>query len=390
MKTRYIITAVILILGIVSMNAQEVKSVKTSLRISNIPEPVVVEIPDTAPPVIEFITPKIQAGTRYVSKLPKMNLVGKAVDSSKISFVSVNSEIQSMTESGIFTTELSLQPGDNQILLVAMDEKENLNELIFQVEYIPLVPTLAEKISEGSTYYGLIIGIDQYRDKEISDLDNPISDAKSLYETLVTNYQFEEENMRFLKNATRAVIIRNLDELARTITQEDNLLIFYAGHGWWDKNSKNGYWLPADSHRDEKTNWFRNSTLVDYLKDIHSKHTLLITDACFGGSIFQTRSAFGSREKAYEKLYELNSRKAMTSGNISEEVPDNSKFTEYLIRELKKNKGTYLSAEELFSNFNIIVANNTDALPRFGEIRNVGDMGGDFIFLKRQTAKETP
>ncbi len=390
MKTRYIITAVILILGIVSMKAQEVKSVKTSLRISNIPEPVVVEIPDTAPPVIEFITPKIQAGTRYVSKLPKMNLVGKAVDSSKISFVSVNSEIQSMTESGIFTTELSLQPGDNQILLVAMDEKENLNELIFQVEYIPLVPTLAEKISEGSTYYGLIIGIDQYRDKEISDLDNPISDAKSLYETLVTNYQFEEENMRFLKNATRAVIIRNLDELARTITQEDNLLIFYAGHGWWDKNSKNGYWLPADSHRDEKTNWFRNSTLVDYLKDIHSKHTLLITDACFGGSIFQTRSAFGSREKAYEKLYELNSRKAMTSGNISEEVPDNSKFTEYLIRELKKNKGTYLSAEELFSNFNIIVANNTDALPRFGEIRNVGDMGGDFIFLKRQTAKETP
>ncbi len=52
--------------------------------------------------------------------------------------------------------------------------------------------------------------------------------------------------------------------------------------------------------------------------------------------------------------------------------------------------GTYLSSEELFSHFKIIVANNTDALPRFGEIRNVGDMGGDFIFLKKQTPKKVP
>jgi len=206
---------------------------------------------------------------------------------------------------------------------------------------------------------------------------------------LLKNYQFDEENIRFLKNANRADIIRSLDELGGLIGPEDNLLIFYAGHGWWDKKSENGYWLPADSHRNEKTNWFRNSTLVDYLKEIHSKHTLLITDACFGGSIFQARSAFGSREKAYEKLYELNSRKAMTSGQLTE-VPDNSKFTEYLIDELNGNKATYLSSEELFSNFKIIVANNTDALPRFGEIRNVGDMGGDFIFLKKQTPKKDP
>jgi len=377
------------LMGWLTLSAQEVKSVKSSLRISNMPKAIEKEIPDTAAPLVEYISPKITTGSKYVSKNPEMDLIGKATDNEAISFVSVNSEMQSITGSGVFTTRLKLEPGINQFRIVAMDENENLMEEYFLVEYIPPVVTLAEKICIESTYYGLIIGIDQYRDRDIPNLNNPINDAQMLYETLVNNYQFEEENVRFLKNASRADIIRSLDELGGIIGPQDNLLIFYAGHGWWDKGSENGYWLPADSHSNEKTNWFRNSTLVDYLKEIHSKHTLLITDACFGGSIFQARSAFGSREKAYEKLYELNSRKAMTSGQLTE-VPDRSKFTEYLISELKKNKGTYLSSEELFSNFKIIVANNTDALPRFGEIRNVGDMGGDFIFLKRQTPKKGP
>jgi len=29
------------------------------------------------------------------------------------------------------------------------------------------------------------------------------------------------------------------------------------------------------------------------------------------------------------------------------------------------------------------VINNSDALPQYGEIQNVGDEGGDFIFLKK-------
>jgi len=389
MKPTKTILLLAILLGWTTLSAQEAKSVKSSLRISNMPVAVEKELTDTAPPVIEYIFPKIPLGTIYVSNNPEIDLIGKATDNKGVSFVSVDSELQSITSTGVFTTRLKLLRGENKFRIVAMDKSENLMEQYLMVDYQPPVVTLADKITKESTYYGLIIGINQYRDKDIPDLSNPISDAGKLYETLLKNYQFDEENIRFLKNANRADIIRSLDELGGLIGPEDNLLIFYAGHGWWDKKSENGYWLPADSHRNEKTNWFRNSTLVDYLKEIHSKHTLLITDACFGGSIFQARSAFGSREKAYEKLYELNSRKAMTSGQLTE-VPDNSKFTEYLIDELNGNKATYLSSEELFSNFKIIVANNTDALPRFGEIRNVGDMGGDFIFLKKQTPKKDP
>ena len=218
---------------------------------------------------------------------------------------------------------------------------------------------------------------------DIPDLENPINDAEMLLHTLVENYQFSEENIKLIKDATRADIIRSLDELAGYVTNDDNLLIFYAGHGWWDENANNGYWLPSDAEKEVKTNWFRNSTLVDYLNEIHSKHTLLITDACFGGSIFLTRSAFGTQEKAYEKLYELPSRKAMTSGALSE-VPDRSYFTRYLIRRLEENKDTYLSSEQLFSSFRLAVMNNSDTMPRFGEIARAGDEGGDFIFLRKQ------
>ncbi len=382
MKRTTAILLATLILGIPDLFAQEVKSERSSLRISNKPKVEVVEVPDTQPPEIEFISPKIYLGTRFYTQQQELDLIGKVSDSTGISFVSVNSELRPVTASGIFTTRLNLKPGDNPVKVVAMDKKENLREEFFIVDYTLPVVSLADKIISDATYYGLIIGIDSYVDEEIQDLANPIKDSKKLHQILTTKYNFSGDNIQFIRNATRADIIRSLDELARIITTDDNLLIFYAGHGWWDENANNGYWLPSDADSEEKTNWFRNSTLVDYLKEINSKHTLLIADACFGGSIFNMRSAFGSREKAYEKLYELPSRKAMTSGQLTK-VPDRSSFTRFLIQRLEENEDTYLSSEQLFSSFRIAVINNSDAIPEFGEIENVGDEGGDFIFIKK-------
>ena len=72
----------------------------------------------------------------------------------------------------------------------------------------------------------------------------------------------------------------------------------------------------------------------------------------------------------------------MTSGTLTE-VPDRSAFTNFLLERLEKNTDKYLSSEQLFSSFRIAVINNSDVVPQYGEIRNVGDQGGDFIFIKR-------
>jgi hypothetical protein len=99
---------------------------------------------------------------------------------------------------------------------------------------------------------------------------------------------------------------------------KDNLLIFYAGHGFWDDKGKVGYWFPSDASRNNTVNWFRNSTLRDFIGSIQTRHTILIADSCFSGAIFKTRIAFSDAPQGIEKLYELPSRKAMTSGILQE------------------------------------------------------------------------
>jgi hypothetical protein len=229
-------------------------------------------------------------------------------------------------------------------------------------------------------YYALIIGINNYSDPQINTLDKPIKDAELFYNTITDKYTFEKDNVTLLRDATMAEMVESLDHYAKVVKPNDNFLIFYAGHGIWDEESEIGFWLPSDARKNSKLAWFRNSTLRDYLREIKSKHTLLISDACFGGSIFKTRAAFTDAPLAINKLYELPSRKAMTSGTLTV-VPDQSAFLKYMIDRLENNTEKFLSSEQLFSNFRMAVINNSNVLPQYGVIQDVGDEGGDFIFI---------
>jgi WD40 repeat protein len=238
-------------------------------------------------------------------------------------------------------------------------------------------------VSLQGKYYALLIGINDYDDPMINDLDAPLTDAQNLYSILASSYSFAPEDILLLKNPTRAEIIDALDRLERTVRPEDNLLIFYAGHGHWDENTHKGYWLPSDAHHESTANWLRNSSLTGYIASIPSKHTLLIADACFAGSIFKTRAAFPQATRAVQRLYDIPSRKAMTSGTLKE-VPDESVFLKYLMKRLAENELDYLPSEQLFYSLKPAVLNNSNNVPQFGEVKDAGDEGGDFIFVKKK------
>lgn len=231
-------------------------------------------------------------------------------------------------------------------------------------------------------YFALIMGVNEYKDEYITDLDIPLKDAEKVYNVLTRFYTFEKENVTYLRNPTRADIISAMDELERNITEDDNLFIFFAGHGYWDERSDKGYWLPSDASRSNTVNWIRNSSISEYMASIKSRHTLLVADACFSGGIFKTRRAFSMPDMAVKRLYELPSRKAMTSGTLKE-VPDKSVFVEYFVKRLEENLKKYLPSEQLFFSFKPAVLNNSDNVPQFGIIKNSGDEGGDFIFIRR-------
>lgn len=239
-----------------------------------------------------------------------------------------------------------------------------------------------ETLSEIGDYYALIIGVDYYIDDRINDLDQPIADATKLYQVLLDNYTFDKENIIFIKNPSRSDIIIMLDELGNTLQENDNLLFFYAGHGYWDEEKELGYWLPSDAMQSNTANWIRNTTVQSYIGALNTKHTLLIADACFAGGIFKTRRVFNDAPKAIEKVYALPSRKAMTSGTLKE-VPDRSVFLEYLLKRLAENREKYISSEQLFTSFREAVLNNSPNVPQYGTIHNSGDEGGDFIFIHK-------
>jgi len=238
-------------------------------------------------------------------------------------------------------------------------------------------------ITNVPTYHALIIGVSEYKNAGagLPALDMPVKDAERLYQTLTTKYTFDPANVTLLKNPTRADIIDQLDLLTKKVKERDNLLIFYAGHGVYEKATDFGFWLPSDAKKESRSAWIANSQIKDYIGAIKSKHTLLITDACFSGSIFKTRSVDTELRRFYD-IYKDTSRKGLTSGNLTE-VPDKSVFVKYLLQRLEENQDVFLSSTVLFSRMYEPIINNAATTPQFGVIQGAGDEGGDFVFIKR-------
>jgi hypothetical protein len=358
-------------------NSQVITSEKSSIHVKTKKE---IKPADKVPPVITIMSPDLKSADPVISHEENISIVGKVTDESGIKTLFVNGISTELAKDNVFVSQILLKDGNNEISILAIDQFDNVQENKVNISYSPEI--VFRTLNGKGSYYALLIGIDKYTDPAIPDLDNPINDASRLQKILVSKYTFQEDQIMFLKNPGSEELIIALDELAHKITSDDNLLIFYAGHGWFDEKANIGYWLPSDAKQVNKAAWFRNSTLCDYLKEIDSKHTLLIADACFGGSIFKTRAAFPDATKAVNMLYELRSRKAMTSGTLTE-VPDRSAFVKYLLDRLNENTEKYLTSEQLFSSFRMAVINNSDVVPQYGEIYNVGDEGGDFVFIKK-------
>lgn len=334
------------------------------------------------PPEIKILTPQANALDRIIIKESAVDVIGIANDESGINLVLVNSEDARLYPDGKFVSNVKLVPGENTIKIIAIDNDGSISEDKLIIECLSYA--LSAKLLETGKYYGLLIAVENYEDPKITDLTHAIEDATTLYNTLVKYYTFDKNNIKLLTNPKFEDIVIELDKLTKTVTEKDNLLIYFAGHGVWSEQSNVGFWLPSDAKESNTANWFRNSTTRDYVGSIKSKHTLLIADACFSGSIFKSRKAFTNAPVAIEKVYELSSRKAMTSGSLSE-VPDRSVFLEYLIKRLTENSKPFLSSEELFYSLKTAVINNSPNIPQFGEILNTGDEGGDFIFIRKDT-----
>ena len=344
------------------------------------------------PPVVVINEPIVQRGFKIV-KTKKILVRGKATDTDGIYEIVINGIEASIKEDGSFTANVPLKIGTNDLVVKATDLKQVSSTKTFTIKRKSpdvviddaVVVTKDEKIDFGfGEYYALLIGVSEYGDGAITDLNGlPAKDAKDLGDVLVNKYNFKRENVVVLNSSPKANdIIKEFSKLKKKVGQNDNLLVFYAGHGVYDDVSQIGHWLPSDADMEYELNLISNSQVVDFLKSIRSKHTLLISDACFSGSIFKSRS-FVKAPKSVQKKYELTSRKAITSGTLKT-VPNKSMFLKYLLMRLNSNSSKYLSARQLFDRIEEPVMNNSPNTPQYGTIHGIGDEGGDFIFIKKE------
>jgi len=247
-----------------------------------------------------------------------------------------------------------------------------------------------QEVSVGR-YFALIIGIDKYSG-EWKPLRNAVNDAKAVAAQLSSRYEFQSVRTLYNEQATRTNILKEYEWLMANVRENDNLLIFYSGHGDYNESLQRGFWVPSDATSSSISGLIANTDIQSFLSGIKSKHTFLIADACFSGDIFRGKTLtipYENSFKYYNQIYAKPSRTALTSGGI-EPVMDGGKdghsvFSYYLLKSLTNNDNQIFDASQLYNDLKVAVINNSNQTPGFSPIVNTGDEGGQFIFIKKQT-----
>lgn len=253
-------------------------------------------------------------------------------------------------------------------------------------------PAKAEEVSAGSAealdlgrYHALVIGNDEYR--YMPNLETAVADAKAVAALLKQHYDFK---VTLLLNADRKTLLATMNELRGRLETDDNLLIYYAGHGTLDRQSRTGFWLPVDAAVEDDINWIPVDTLTRHLRAMLPRHVMVIADSCYSGTLVRSVPAkvrTGRENLAWlKRMSKRRSRTAIVSGGL-EPVSDggrngHSVFANALLAALKQNKGM-MDGQTLFLQISRPVALNADQTPRYSDVRRADHEGGDFIFAAR-------
>ena len=251
-----------------------------------------------------------------------------------------------------------------------------------------MLPVAAQANSGFGRFHALVIGNQNYR--HLTTLQTPLADAKAVADVLKTQYGFTVD---LLLDKSRDEIKLALSELRKTMTDErDNLLIYYAGHGYLDERTSTGYWQPVDAEKDNDVYWLPTDEISRLLKAVRARHVLIVADSCYSGSLLMRDSgarlpAAASRDEWLKRMQAKRSRTALTSGG-EEPVADgggsgHSVFAKALLEVLRENK-EILDGDSLFDRIKRPVILNAEQTPLYGDIKMTGHEMGDFLLVPKE------
>lgn len=283
--------------------------------------------------------------------------------------------------------KLYLMEGNNIVRIIAVNDH---GAKVISDRTILVGKDALANIDINRKDYALIFGIDNY--DNYSELVNPIDDGRTIELLLKEKYGFVTEVM---ENATLQEINNKIyDYTARKYHPQDQLFIFFAGHGQFDETLNEGYVVASDSRKDDKgkTSYLAHSLLRSSLDKIPCPHIFLTMDVCFGGTFDPKLSGVRADEMTDEdadKKYLANklikrTRKFLTSGSkdyVSDGIqgkhsPFAAKFIQAL-REIGGGGGRLLTLNELNTYFQKLPGE-----PRSGSFGS-DESNSDFVFVAK-------
>lgn len=255
------------------------------------------------------------------------------------------------------------------------------------------LPQTVSDVSQFGNYYALVIGNQNYL--QIEDLQSPITDAQQVADLLSTKYGF---SVRTLLDASFVEIFDAINELNEVLTDNDNLLIFYAGHGSRIETQRfdEGYWLPIDADPPPtNTLWVDNERITRHLDRLNARRVLVVADSCYGGLLsdepgFITGDGQVELSEAFFNFKLPRKARLLLSSGGDRPVLDNaggnnSVFARAFLEVLQSNS-KILRGPELFLKVRDLVDARSNAVdfdqqPEFKAIKLAGHEAGDFFFI---------
>tara|TARA_R110000751_G_scaffold116604_2_gene216320 strand:- start:82635 stop:84302 length:1668 start_codon:yes stop_codon:yes gene_type:complete len=242
-------------------------------------------------------------------------------------------------------------------------------------------------------YYALVIANQDY--DKIEKLDTPVNDINVVADLLTNRYGF---NVQKIINANDVAVMEAINNISEQLTEDDNLLIYYAGHGARLQSGamESGYWLPTNAEAPPRdTYWVANEFVTRHLSRFKARRVLVVADSCYSGLLSTAPGILMMGENGkYNNDYikykaSKRSRLLLTSGG-DQPILDgvggsNSVFTKAFVDVLRSNNAI-MTGPQLFMEVRKKVVNAAKAVdfeqnPEYKTIKGAGHEVGDFFFV---------
>ena len=252
---------------------------------------------------------------------------------------------------------------DVKILKVAMRPKE-IREVIEVISEINVddIP-LRTKNFERKDAFALVIGISKYREEAIPAVKYASRDAEVIARYLENVGGIPRSNIKVLTDTsvTKSDLEAYIEDwLARRVSKDSTVFIYYAGHGAPDMESKEAYIVPYEGHPDFQSKLYSLKKMYESLNKLPAREVIVMLDSCFSGTGGRSVTKSGARplvisiENPVLASGKINVLAASTGSQISSDYDSvkHGLFTYFILRgmrgEADKNGNGTIELGELY------------------------------------------